>query len=237
MINTKLLVKSVGKFASDNSTSILTGVAVAGVVTTTIFAVKATPKAMGLIEEAKEERDEDLTTLDKIRITYPCYIPAVGIGAVTIACVLGANAVSTKRSAALVGAYSALDTGFREYQEKVKEKIGETKEKNVRDEVAQDRVTRDKKHETVVLTGDGQVLCYDLWSGRYFQSTVESIRKAQNDLNAMLLNEMYASVNDFYGMLGLSGNAMGDEFGWNSDKLLEVEFSSALTEEDRKSVV
>lgn len=233
MQNIKVLVKSAGKVVSDNSTSILTAMAIAGVVTTSVLAVKATPKALGLIEEAEKEQSEELTTQQKIRIGLPCYIPALSVGAATMGCVLGANAIGSKRNAALMGAYSVLDTGYREYQEKVKETIGEKKEQSVRDEVAQDRVRRNPTGDTVILAGEGKVLCYDVWSGRYFESTVELIRRAQNDLNAMLISEMYASVNDFYRLLGLEPNRMGDEFGWSSDRLLDIDFSSVLSTDNK----
>lgn len=232
MQKVKVLVKGAGKAISDNSTSILTAVAVVGVATTTVMAVKATPKALSLLEAEEAKLSEELTVQQKARVVIPVYMPALSVGAATVACVFAANAIGTKRNAALVGAYSVLDNRYREYQAKVKETIGEKKEQTVRDQVAQDRVSR-TPNERVIIAGEGKVLCLDVWSGRYFESSLELIRRAQNDLNAKLINEMYASVNDFYSLVGLPHNRMGDEFGWSSEKLMELDYSTTLSEDGR----
>lgn len=233
MQNVKVLVKGASKVVADNAPAILTAAAVVGVATTTIFAVKATPKALGLIEAAEQEADEKLSAPQKIRLTLPCYLPALGMGAATMACIITANSTSSKRNAALLSAYTLSETAYKEYKDKVVEKIGEKKEQEVRDEVAAERVKNNPISGNVVFASEGKVLCYELLTGRYFESTHEDLRKAQNNINQQIINDMYASQNDFYREIGLSPTTFGDEFGWNADKLLELEFSTTLAENNR----
>jgi hypothetical protein len=73
------------------------------------------------------------------------------------------------------------------------------------------------------------VLCYDAYSDRYFQSNMEAIKKAQNDTNYMILNSDYASLTDFYNKVGLPKTAFSDEVGWSPDEGIELHFSSVLS--------
>ena len=77
----------------------------------------------------------------------------------------------------------------------------------------------------------------DGFSGRYFTSTMERIRKAQNDLNYKLLNEVYASLNDLYEYLDLAPIGAGDELGWTTNHQLDLSFSSTLTEDGHPCLV
>lgn len=234
MQNIKVLAKGVRKVAVDNAPVILTAAAVVGVATTTIFAVKATPKALGLIEAAEVEAGEPLTPPQKIKVSLPTYLPALGMGAATMACIIAASTTASKRNAALLSAFSLSETAFKEYQTKVSETFGEKKEQAVRDEIAKDRVTKNPPSDnSVIFTGNGNVLCYEALTGRYFESSHETLRKAQNDINQQIINENYASQNDFYRLIGLESNKFGDEFGWNTDTMLELQFSTTMTPDNR----
>ena len=66
------------QFLGKHSPEILTGLGIAGMLTTTILAVKATPKALKLIENKKKELNTDeLTALQTIKATWKPYMPAV----------------------------------------------------------------------------------------------------------------------------------------------------------------
>lgn len=234
MIQFKTFAKGARKVILDNSPTILTAISVAGVVTTAVLSAKAAPTAVRYIQEAESEFTDPITVPQKIKLTWKCYIPAASMGAATIACIISANTVSTKRNAAIMSAYSLTETAFKEYREKVTETIGKTKEQSVRDDIMKDRVDNDPvSNREVIITGNGEVLCYDSITGRYFESTVETIRKAQNDLNAQIINDMYASQNEFYRLLGLQGTKLGDELGWNHDNMLELSFTSVISEDGR----
>lgn len=238
MIRITSIVKGARKFVVDNSPAILTGMAVAGVVTTTILAVKATPQAMQEISEAESEFTDLLTVNQKIFLVGHCYMPAVASGLLTVGCIVMANSINTKRQAALISAFSISETAFKEYQQKVADTVGEAKEQRVRDSVAQDVADRNPISDTqVYVTGDGNHLFHDTLSGRYFESSVEKVRRAENRLNAKLINEMYASQNDFYSMIGLDAIKYGDDFGWTTDRFLDLSFSTVLVEESRPCIV
>lgn len=237
MPSLNLILKGFGRAVSANSPVILTAMGVAGVISTSVMAVKATPEAIQRIKDAQVTMTREMTAWEKVKATYPCYIPAAAVGTVTIACIVSANSISTKRNAALMSLYSLTETGFREYQEKITETFGAQKEQKVRDEIAQDRINNDPvSNKEVVIVGSGEVLCYDTLSGRYFQSDMESIRRAVNDINQMVLGNDYASQNDFNRLLGLPTVGIGDELGWSTDHMLEVNFSTTLSEDGRPCI-
>lgn len=91
--------KRVGRQLYRSSPTILTVVASVGVVTTTIMAVRATPKAIKILKEAELEKGEDLSKLEIIRAAGPIYIPSVLLGVSTIACIFGAIALVTMAEA------------------------------------------------------------------------------------------------------------------------------------------
>lgn len=233
-------VKTVGDKLSEHSPEILTGIGITGLLSTTILAVKATPKALRLIDEKKEEMNTDeLTNTEVVKTCWKCYIPAAVTASVSVACLIGANSVNSKRNAVLATAYKLSESTFSEYKEKVIETIGEKKEEEVRDKIAKGRIEQNPvKNNEVIITGKGDVLCYDIVSGRYFKSDVDKIRKAENTLNKKLMNDMYCSLNEFYDLIGLPFTQMGFELGWNvNDSLVEIEFSTQLSEDDTPCVV
>lgn len=229
------MMQAIGGSLKAHSPLILTGIGVAGVVSTTILAVKATALA---VEEIKlYENKEPYVTVktnvrEKIELTWPLYIPTIMMGSVTIACIIGANTINSKRQAALISAYSITETAFREYREKVVDQIGKNQEQKVQDGIAQDRINNDPVKE-VLITGNGDVLCYDTYTGRYFESNIETLRKAQNDINLQCIHEMNASQNDFYRKIGLPPISNGDEVGWNTDNVMDLRFSTVLTEDGK----
>lgn len=232
-------IKTVGNKLSEHSPEILTGIGITGLLSTTVLAVKATPKALRLIDEKKEEYDTDeLTNIEVIKTCWKCYIPAAVTASVSVACIIGANSVNNKRNAVLATAYKLSESAFSEYKEKVIETIGEKKEEEVRDKIAKDRIEKNPVNNEVIITGKGDVLCYDVVSGRYFKSDVDKIRKAENTLNKKLMNDMYCSLNEFYDLIGLPFTQMGFDLGWNvNDSLVEIEFSTQLSEDDTPCVV
>lgn len=234
------LFESGKTFATKHSPEILTGLGIAGMVTTTIFAVKATPKALMLIEEKKLDLDvEELKPIEVVRTVWPCYISPIALGALSIVCLVGANSVHARRSAALATAYTLSESALKEYREKVVETIGEKKEKVVRDAIAKEKIEKDPvSKKEVVITNNGDSLCYEPLSGRYFKSDIEKIRKAVNELNRQLLFDSYVSLNDFYDGIGLAGTKIGEDLGWRVEQsLLEVEFSSQLAEDGTPCLV
>lgn len=233
--NVSKLIKTVKASVGKKSPEILIGLGVAGMITTTVLAVKATPKAMKLIEEAKQakETEEDLKPVEVVKATWKCYIPAAVTGVVSIACLIGANSVNARRNAALATAYKLSETALSEYKEKVVEEIGEKKEKLIREKISQEHLDKNPASKnTIVITNNGDALCYDGVSGRYFKSSINKIEKAINDLNRTMTYDMYVSLSEFYDALGLEHTDVSDRLGWNlDDGLLEIEFDTRFADD------
>ena len=231
----KRTIKSAERVLTKYSPGILTGIGIAGMIGATFMAVKATPKALYLIEAKKEESEvEELTTVETIKTCWTCYIPATLTTVLSAVCLIGASTVSAKRNAALATAYSISEAALREYQEKVVEVVGEKKEKAVRDAVAKDQIERDPvtKSEVVIIDSNSNTLCYEPLSGRYFKSTIDKIKKAEIKLDRQMIQEMYVSLNDFYWEIGLDGTDLGDKMGWNLSKgYMDLSFSSQLADD------
>jgi hypothetical protein len=226
-------VKQFEKLLHDNSPTILTGVGVAGTITTALLTGRAAFRTAQILDDNAEAWGEPLPPKECVRLTWQLYIPAAGVGTLTIASIILANRIGNRRAAALAAAYAISEKAMHEYKEKVIDRIGETQEQKIRDDIAQDQISRTQGSNAVVLVGYGDVLCFDAYSGRYFNSSVENIKKAENDLNHRILNDMYASLTDWYNLLGLAPIEVSDEVGWNVDKLLDVKFSSVLTDDNK----
>lgn len=233
------VIKSIQKSVTRHSPEILMGIGIAGMVTTTVLAVKATPKALRLLEEARRESDDGLTGTDKVKVCWKCYIPAAVTGVVSVSCLIGASSVNNRRNAALATAYKLSETALTEYRDKVVETIGEKKEQLVREKVAEEHIKKNpvSKNE-VLITQKGETLCYDSISGRYFKSDIDKIKKTVNDLNRRMLNDMYISLNEFYYELDLDGIGVGDDLGWNIDNgFIDIDFGSQLADDGTPCVV
>ncbi|QDH85280.1 membrane protein [Gordonia phage Kenosha] len=241
------IAKNVEKFAVTNSPAILTATAVTGTITVAVLTGQASFKAARLIAEAESEKVQvapdavdvrgPLETKEKVELVWTLYIPAIGVGVTTVAAIVMANQIGTRRTAAMAAAYSVSEKAFGEYREKVVTKLGEKKEMAVRDEIAQDRVTANPPtQQQIVMIGEGDVLCYDHFSGRYFKSSMENLKQAQNEMNAQIIQENYASLNDFYDQVGLDTIEIGDEFGWSVDNLVDLRFSTTFSTDQRPCI-
>ena len=230
----KSFIKDVKTTVSKHKPEIFLGLGISLGVTSTVLAVKATPKALDLIEDARYEKDEELTAAETAKACWKCYVPAATAGVASVACILGANSVSARRTAALTAAYQISETALSEYREKVIETIGEKKEQAIRGKVHKDRLDKNPVGKnTILFTGHGNTLCYDYWTGRYFYSDIDKIKRAQNDFNKDLIDEMCKSLNEFYDLLNLDHVAIGDEIGWTIDKgFMDICFSSQIAGED-----
>lgn len=242
-------VKASTKFVGDHAPELLTALGVGGMLTSVIFAVKATPKAVKLLDDAKEAKaekeevsveDVKLNAVETVKATWKVYVPTVATVILSAACIIGSNNVNHRRNVALVTAYTLSETTLKEYRDKVVEKLGEKQEKIVRDEVAKDKLEKNPITNTteVFITEKGNTLCYDSVSGRYFKSDMEKIKRTVNEMNARMFNEMYVSLNEFYYELGLEGISIGDDLGWNIEKgYLEVDFSSHIADDGTPCLV
>lgn len=235
------IFKKANHLASRNQTGILTGIGVTGVLTTAYLTAVASFKAANAILEDADKRAENdqdpRTTREEIELVWPFYIAPAAAAVSTISAIIMANRVASKEAAALTAAYAISDRAFQEYKDKVVEKLGQAKTDKMHDELAQDRVDKHPFNtKELILAGTGEVLCFDIFTGRYFQSTVEKIRQAENKINFEIVNCSYASLSSFYDELGLPATTMSDMLGWNLNERLEVRFSTTMSSDDRPCI-
>lgn len=205
------LVHRTKRFITRNAPTILTCASAAGVVVTTVMAVKAAPKALTLLEQAKEEKGEELTVLEKANVAAPVYIPTIIVGVSTIACIVGANMLSKRQQASLASAYALLDSSYKDYKKKVAELYDDSVDQKIKAEIAKDKYDEE---EPIVLD-DGEELFYDEFSGRYFNATLYTVQHAEYQLNRDIQTQGHASLNDFYEYLGIDPIDGGDALGWS----------------------
>lgn len=240
--NLAKIIKNTKQTLGKRSPEILTGIGIAGMVTTTVLAVRATPKALQLIEEKKNEEQVDkLKAVEVVKTAWKPYIPAALTGAASITCLICATSVSAKRMTVLATAYQLSETARKEFREKTVEMIGEKKEQSIRDKIAKDHIEKNPVGKSeVIVTNNGKTLCYDPISGRYFYSTIDTVKRAELKIKEDILKSFsgYAALNDFYDEIGLPHiDPIGDDLGWNIENNIELHFSSQLNENGEPSIV
>lgn len=250
-------LKSSRNFLGKHSPEILTGIGIAGMITTTVLAVKATPRALELMEDERNKQNNELMNeaiannwneyvlidklkpLEVIKIAWKPYVPAAALGLASISCIIGASAVNYKRNAALATAYTISERTLLRYRDKVIDTLGEKKEKTIKEKVAQDVVNENNVSDSqIIITSKGDTLCMDSISGRYFKSDIDTIKKIVNELNRRMTYENYISLSDFYLELGLKPTKNSSYLGWNlDDGLIELEYNTCLAEDDKPCIV
>lgn len=257
-MNLSHLIRTGKNVVTANSPALLVGTAIVGVVTTGVLAAKGGYKARGIVDAERAKRcanldsdtadtiqeyneiiaaGGDLTSQEKIQLTWLCYaVPAV-TGASTIASVVGVHSIHTKRHAALAGLYAVANNKLDDYREKAEELLGPKKSQTLNDAVAQKAIDRNPPvdHEVVITGADNTQLCYDDWSGRYFMGSVPVIEQALAKINLQLVEDGEANLNDFYDHVGLTPVTMGSGYGWSGGKISGV-FGSTTAPDGRSAV-
>lgn len=226
----KVLHKS-GLYIKKYSPVALSCIASVGVVVTAVVAVKATPKAVIKIHaDSRKNHDGDpyaYTKQEAVASAWKCYIPAVAIGASTIACIMGANALNRRQQAALTSAYALVQNSYKEYKNKLKELYGEEAHNAIVNSIMSEQC----KDISISATGgwfnstldfgegmEPEVVrtFYDSFSQRYFETTIEKVIQAEYHLNRNFMFAGMIPLNDFYEFLGLEKTDFGDSVGWSS---------------------
>lgn len=209
----------------------LSCIASVGVVVTAVVAVKATPKAVVKIHaDSRKNHDGDpyaYTKKEAVASAWKCYIPAAAIGASTIACIMGANALNRRQQAALTSAYALVQNSYKEYKDKLKELYGEETHNAIVDSIMSEKC----KDISISATGgwfnssldfgegmEPEIVrtFYDSFSQRYFETTIEKVIQAEYHLNRNFMFAGTIPLNDFYEFLGLEKTELGDAVGWSS---------------------
>lgn len=223
-------LKSIKMFLSKNSPLILTTLSVAGVCSTVITSSQDTIKAKNIIDKSRPKNKKEL-----IKSTWKCYIPTAISTTSTIACILGSHHCSSKQKNAIASAYALSQVTLQKYQEKVIERIGKNKARDIREEV--DKEVANIKSPVSIFqsqltdaidTGHGKTLFYDIPGELYFYSDMNYMDKQVNDLNREVRTEMYFDWNELRYRWGLPYKKYGSELIFDVDRPLEVRYEPEL---------
>lgn len=239
------LAQHTKSFLGRNASTILTVLGGVGVVATAVLAAKETPKALWHIEDAKEEKGEELTTWETVKAAAPAYIPAVVVGAGTLVCVFGANVLNKRSQAALTSAYALIDGAYKQYKDKLKELYGEEAHNKIVDAIAVEKAADVRVAnynlcsycDLSIEDGTGETkLFYDEYSNRFFETTIERVINAEYHFNRNFVLRGYAYLNELYEFLGLEQTDYGSKVGWSidDDEIFWVDFNhrKALMDND-----
>lgn len=218
-------LNKVGKVVSKNSPLLLSVLGAVSVVSTAVLAAKAAPKAKKRIEDTKEVLlfEEDFEEAKRIKRNMyfdvaKIYAPAVINGAAGVACIIGAHKINTNRQLALAATCALTEKKFEDYQKEAKELLGDKKEAEIREKVAEKTKDEErfKNAPTTQAGSGGEVLFFDEQSGRKFFSTHEKVDAAINALNAMRLShpDEEIDLNEFYDELEMDNTGSGSLLGW-----------------------
>lgn len=241
-MNKKELKKLVGdtwRKVDRKSPEILAGIGIAGMITTVVLSVKATPKALTLIDEASNEKNAELTRVEVLKAAWKPYVPAIITGVMSTTCMIGSVRIGARRIAAISTAYKLTETAFAEYKDKVIETIGEKKAKTIKEKIVEDRLEKNPISKTnVVIMDEKETLFYDASAGGYFTSDIETVKKAVNEINRQMVYDNYVSLNEFYDLIGREQTSLGDQLGWNLDAgLIELDFDSKIADNGKPCIV
>lgn len=243
-----------------HSPEILVGAGVVGVVASAVMACKATTKLDDVLAETKDTVDKihdvtehpekipegkEYTVEDSkkdLTIVYTqagvklvkLYGPAVVLGTVSIAAIIGGHHILHKRNIALAAAYTAVDKGFKEYRGRVLERFGEEVDKelryNIKAKEIEKTVTDANGKETVVketvdvadpnLTSDYARFFDDGCTGwtKDPEFNLMFLKDQQRYANDLFKSKGHLFLNEVYDMLGIPRTQAGQVVGWIYDE-------------------
>ncbi len=243
-----------------HSPEILVGAGVVGVVASAVMACKATTKLDDVLAETKDTVDKihdvtehpekipegkEYTVEDSkkdLTIVYTqagvklvkLYGPAVVLGTVSIAAIIGGHHILRKRNIALAAAYTAVDKGFKEYRGRVLERFGEEVDRelryNIKAKEIEKTVTDVNGKETVVketvdvadpnLTSDYARFFDDGCTGwtKDPEFNLMFLKDQQRYANDLFKSKGHLFLNEVYDMLGIPRTQAGQVVGWIYDE-------------------
>lgn len=245
----KMTAKLCHLFTTKQQPALMLGAGIAGMVTTTILAIRGHAKAVKKMEEVRQEAKNNCSLDDvlycnkkgivKIRKkvylknTYKYYIPAAIVGSLSIGCLIGSYNVNHKRNAALASSLALSEAAMTEYQKAVADSIGESAEREIRNNFYKKHVEsieaqKPFQEQSEYLRDSKTVKCYESSTQQCFWASKEDIIKAINELNQERLTGIGTEItlNEFYNHLGLIETSIGSSLGWDVQNPVDVDFST-----------
>lgn len=222
-------------FVHKRGSLILTVIAVGGVAVTTVLAARGGLKAddilkerdQNLIPEVSKEEDgnPELNTWyppsmrEIFDLTWQCYIPAAISGAITIAAIIGSQYISAKQIAALTASVSMLVASRDQLEQAIRDKYGEEGLNELRSKMKLFKPEKEYIRIYAEETGKGDLLCYDRYSGRWFRSEEDEVKKAIKEYSDMFKQGLYLSLNDLYRLYGIDETDFGFQYGYAATEM------------------
>lgn len=221
--------------AKKHSPTIMFVGGIAGVLTSTVLACKATLKLPEALENMQEELDQvkyDVNVPDAKDVAYVyaknvayiarIYAPSAIIGVASISALTGSHIALNKRNAGLTAAYAAMAKAYDEYRTRVSDEFGEQKELDLYHAASAEKFKNEEgKEETITLADPNK------WSpyARFFDEASVNWQKnaelnrlfvqcQQNYANHLLHARGHVFLNEIYDMLGLERSKAGAVVGW-----------------------
>ena len=258
MMNITRTFNRVGLQVRKHSPEILMVAGVVGTVVSAVMACKATTKLSGIMDNTKgqvdaihyakehpEELKEEYTSEDAkkdLTIVYTktgielvkLYGPSIALGALSIAGILTSNSIHRRRNVALAAAYTAVDTGFKQYRGRLIERFGEQLDKelryNIKNVEVEEKIVDNKgKEKTVKKTVEvvdttgfsDYARLYDDGNAGWDKDpeyTLMFLKHQQNYANDKLRTQGHLFLNEVYDMLGIPRSKAGQIVGWIYDE-------------------
>ena len=223
--------------------SILIGSGLIGMGAGAVMGVYAAPKAFEELEEQKGDEYEVADLMDRepkkdswarTKIVAKNFGAPAGVFISGALLVIAGHVEDLHRIGILATAGALKSKEIKNLKEEILKSDGEKKLTKINDNIAEKNIQENPMgNSQVIVTGRGDHLCYDAWSGRYFYTSIEKVQKAINELNRTLLKDGYFSLNDFYEWVGLPEVEGGGVLGWKCSSLndqVDINFSSKISE-------
>lgn len=200
----------------ENRSLLLSGGAVLGLGASIFFTATGQMKADAILAE---KNGEELNGKEKFKATWKCYIPAAISGGLTLFCIVTSQYISRKEIAGLVATVGVLTANRDQLEKAIKEKYGEDALVEIREKIMPYKkpdgvYKKDGDKFPAELTGNGDLLCYEGYSGRWFRSSEEAVKEAEEEYNRRFKEGEYLSFNDLYELLGIEHSHFGWQFGY-----------------------
>ena len=245
-LDVKRLYRAARVFEAEKRPQILAGMGVAGFWGAMWWTYKNAPYIDVLVQSYKHGNlDKEEKKDEAINICKYSAGPVL-LGVASSAAVIGSTSISSQRIAALSAVCTATQSTLDAYRDKVKEGLlgdrGEQKDQKVMNEIAKDRLAGASADGTpIYVTGNGDTLCLDRWTGRYFTSSPESVKRAFNEISYQCQMDDYVTLNELYDRLNIPEIKMGEVLGWTSENrrkgIIDISFTATVNEHEQPVLV
>lgn len=222
----KPFFNGVWKWAKRNSTKLLA----AGAITAEALGFWFMHKEAPVVRERLEELGPDAKWYEKVKVAGPVYLPAIGMLALSVSCIIGGCALGEKKAAIMASLYSASEASLRRLEQKVVKEIGPEKAQKLHEAASEELAKANPPTpKNIKETGKGHDLFFETRTGQWFRSDYNAVRKDEADFNQYIIDlcKMF-DFNEWLDCLGAERAAFGDMFGFGPDWRLKLKISGEM---------